>query len=226
MTNSVSHFLNISTLATWLSVAGFGVLGGMFQLRQSEPRIPAQVEPTVVVEDFQLGDVGPMEPEEPAALHQPAEFSKGIQASPPDLPTLADVDPLPEIPDFPSPSATPPQPQQAKARAAPIPNKPTGSARPSAGSANAAAGISNASRLASGSMPPPSYPSVARRNGQTGTVMVEFTVDAGGRVISAHAKSSSGWPLLDNEAVRTVLRWRFPAGGVMKLQRPIVFQLR
>ncbi|MEY4570486.1 MAG: hypothetical protein RLZZ398_1925, partial [Verrucomicrobiota bacterium] len=46
------------------------------------------------------------------------------------------------------------------------------------------------------------------------------------RVISAYPKSSSGWPLLDAEAVRTVRRWTFPAGGVMKLQRPIVFQLR
>ena len=75
-------------------------------------------------------------------------------------------------------------------------------------------------------MPPPSYPPLARRSGQAGTVMVEFTVDTVGRVIAAHAKSSSGWELLDSEAVRTVLRWSFPPGGVMKLQRPIVFQLR
>ena len=86
--------------------------------------------------------------------------------------------------------------------------------------------MSDAARLAAGRMPPPSYPPEARRKGQSGTVIVEFTVDASGRVISARAKSPSPWPLLNNEAVRTVRRWKFPPGGVMKLQRPIVFQLR
>jgi protein TonB len=75
-------------------------------------------------------------------------------------------------------------------------------------------------------MPSPVYPAAARRLGQTGTLLVEFTVDASGRVISAYAKSPSPWPLLNEEAVRTVRRWKFPPGPVMKLQRPIVFQLR
>jgi TonB family protein len=62
--------------------------------------------------------------------------------------------------------------------------------------------------------------------GQSGTVVVEFTIDGSGRVISAHAAKPSPWPLLDHEAVRTVRRWKFPPGNIMKLQRPIVFQLR
>lgn len=86
--------------------------------------------------------------------------------------------------------------------------------------------MSDSARLAAGRMSAPSYPSEARRKGQTGTVVVEFTVDSKGRVISAYAKKPSPWPLLNNEAVRTVRRWKFPPGGVMKLQRPIVFQLR
>jgi len=76
-------------------------------------------------------------------------------------------------------------------------------------------------------MPSPAYPAEARRLGQTGTLVIEFTVDSSGQVISAYAVSPSLWPLLNQEAVRTVRRWRFPpGGGVMKLQRPIVFQLR
>ena len=75
-------------------------------------------------------------------------------------------------------------------------------------------------------MPSPQYPPEAKRKNQTGTVTVEFTVDASGHVTSAHALSSSGWPLLDSEAVRAVRRWSFPAGSVITLQRPIVFQLR
>lgn len=86
--------------------------------------------------------------------------------------------------------------------------------------------MSDSARLAAGRMSAPSYPPEARRKGQTGTVVVEFTVDSSGRVISAYAKQPSPWPLLNNEAVRTVRRWKFPPGGVMKLQRPIVFQLR
>ena len=86
--------------------------------------------------------------------------------------------------------------------------------------------MSNSARLAAGRMPAPTYPAAARRGGQTGTVVVEFTVDTSGRVIAAHASKPSPWPLLNDEAVRTVRRWKFPPGEVMKLQRPIVFQLR
>jgi protein TonB len=93
-------------------------------------------------------------------------------------------------------------------------------------SSSSSSGPSDSSRLAAGRMPAPAYPSEARRKGQTGTVLIEFTVDASGRVISAYAKSPSPWPLLNEEAVRTVRRWKFPPGGVMKLQRPIIFQLR
>jgi TonB family protein len=46
--------------------------------------------------------------------------------------------------------------------------------------------------------------SAAMPAARTGTVLVEFTVDTSGRVISAYAKSESPWPLLNNEAVRTV----------------------
>ena len=86
--------------------------------------------------------------------------------------------------------------------------------------------MTNVARLAAGNMPSPAYPAEARRLGQSGTLVVEFTVDSTGQVISAYAVSPSPWPLLNQEAVRTVRRWRFPpGGGVMKLQRPIVFQL-
>ena len=86
--------------------------------------------------------------------------------------------------------------------------------------------MSSAERLAAGQMRPPSYPSYSRRNNQTGKVMIDFTVDASGRVSAARVISSSGWPLLDAEAVQTVKSWKFPPGGTMKLQRPIVFRLK
>ena len=86
--------------------------------------------------------------------------------------------------------------------------------------------MSTAARIAAGRMPSPSYPAEARRKGQTGTVVVQFTVDSSGRVTYANAISPSPWPLLNQEAVRTVLRWRFPPGDFISLERPIVFRLK
>jgi protein TonB len=80
--------------------------------------------------------------------------------------------------------------------------------------------------MAAGKMPAPRYPMDARRRGEEGTVVVEFTVDASGRVIAAEAKQPSPWASLNREALRAVRSWKFPPGDVMKMQRPIVFKLR
>jgi periplasmic protein TonB len=239
---AVFHALNIGTLACWLSVVGFGavafVMPGTRGLMVPDHLVK---EPGAFFQDFTLGEFAdsPADATEPAASAAPAE----ALSAPPELPETAAFASLPEIPDLPVPAvkpaqaavATPPVVGQAR-RTSSAPSTSSAAARPGAGgSGNAAAGsangqpgsgVSDASRLSRGRMPKPAYPAQAKRAGQTGTVVVEFTVDASGRVVSAFAKTSSGWPLLDNEAVRTVRRWTFPAGGVMKLQRPIVFQLR
>jgi len=74
-------------------------------------------------------------------------------------------------------------------------------------------------------MPRPSYPVEAQRRGQQGTVVVEFTIDSSGKVISAEAVEPSRWPLLNREALSAVRRWKFPPGDVMKVRRPIVFRI-
>jgi protein TonB len=74
-------------------------------------------------------------------------------------------------------------------------------------------------------MPKPIYPPAAKRQKQTGTVVVQFTVNPSGQVTAAFAKSSSNWPLLDAEALRTVLTWTFPQGGMMTKTQPIIFKL-
>jgi periplasmic protein TonB len=241
---AIFHALNIGTLACWLSVVGFGAVafvvpgirGAVFSSHVLE-------DPRPLSEDFTLGEVADSSADtsEQASSAAPAD----TLPAPPELPEIAEFAPLPEIPDIPAPAATPAprvaapsasaKPPATQARRAPsratLAQPGNGGAGNAAGgsgsgSAQSGSGISDASRLAKGRMPKPAYPAQAKRSGQTGTVVVEFTVDASGRVISAIAKSSSGWPLLDNEAVRTVRRWTFPAGGIMKLSRPIVFQLR
>jgi TonB family protein len=233
------HSINISTLATWLSVAGFGTVAVVVPQWHPAPVVPGVAETTVLDQHFDLGEMGPPssggEFADTVPLPvEPMEFA----AAPPELAPLEELSPLPEIPEMPASPA--PSVLTATPRAEPAPGRtgvasspPSRSIRSTAtsgggepGGAASASGISSASRLAAGSMPAPSYPSESRRKGQTGTVLVEFTVDTAGRVISAHAKSPSPWPLLNHEAVRTVRRWKFPPGGIMKLQRPIVFQLR
>lgn len=242
------HVLNVGTLATWLSVGTFGTVGivipgwqEVFAAKSNEP-----LESVWITPDITLGDPGASEDAE-ASLQSDVAESEEALAPPPELPQLTELPPLPEVPDLPPPpklveKATKPSPAPANRRSAPAPQaKPANSrpARPATTSPNKSGnggstaattgrstGMSNSARLAAGRMPSPSYPPYSRQNRQTGTVIIEFTVDASGRVISASVKSSSSWPLLDSEAVRTVRRWKFPPGGVMKLQRPIVFRLK
>ena len=227
------HMLQIGTLATWLSVAGFGLVGVIISQQHRPSPVVGNPDTQWVSEDFTLGGEPPS-PSGPSAATPPAEPLPALPA-PPEIPALTEFAPLPEIPDLPapaprkaSPAATPSTrstetPRQATSSTSRKSGTGTSSTRKPAGSGS---GMSSAARLAAGNMSPPSYPAEARRRGQTGTVVVEFTVDGSGRVVSASAKSPSPWPLLNNEAVRTVRRWKFPPGPVTTFQRPIVFRLQ
>lgn len=75
--------------------------------------------------------------------------------------------------------------------------------------------------------PQPRYPALARRRGQEGQVLLRLSVNAAGQVETITIARSSGHDLLDQEAQRTVMRWRFPsspAGGTMT--QPISFRLQ
>ena len=76
--------------------------------------------------------------------------------------------------------------------------------------------------------PQPRYPSLARRRGEEGRVLLRLTVDTTGRVEAVSIARSSGYELLDQEAQRTVARWRFqsPPTEQMVAQIPITFRLR
>ncbi len=77
-----------------------------------------------------------------------------------------------------------------------------------------------------GRQPSPSYPDRARREGQEGTVVVRFVVGPDGAVRSAEAHVPSPWPLLDEEAIRTIRRkWKFEPGEVRLFEVPIRFAL-
>lgn len=56
---------------------------------------------------------------------------------------------------------------------------------------------------------PPSYPRLARRKGQQGTVMVKAKVGLDGEVKVVELLESSGYVVLDNCALKTVKQWQF-----------------
>jgi protein TonB len=59
----------------------------------------------------------------------------------------------------------------------------------------------------------PEYPPSSRRAGEAGTVILEVYVLENGRVGEAKVKQSSGYPRLDEAAVREVKRsWRLVPG--------------
>jgi periplasmic protein TonB len=78
----------------------------------------------------------------------------------------------------------------------------------------------------------PAYPASEVRQEHTGTVLLSVYVLANGRVGDVRLDQTSGWPKLDDSALREARRWRFKPGmqnGVaapMWKQVPITFQLQ
>ena len=60
-----------------------------------------------------------------------------------------------------------------------------------------------------GRMPPPSYPALALRRGESGTVVVRAEVGPDGVPTSVSVARSSGSRTLDRAAVSAVTRWQF-----------------
>ena len=74
------------------------------------------------------------------------------------------------------------------------------------------------------STPQPKYPVEALRNGQSGTVQVEFTVGTNGAVTAARVVSSSPPRVFNSETLAAVKRWRFqPVGSPVTSRRTISF---
>lgn len=57
--------------------------------------------------------------------------------------------------------------------------------------------------------PPPVYPPVAKRLGETGLVMLRVLVNVGGRADSVDVEKSSGFSRLDRAAIDAVRKWKF-----------------
>ena len=244
------YALQIGTLAIWLSVAHFGTVGfvipGPSEIPAPAkiPELSTKLESVLLSEDFTPAPEPPPAGETAAVPFAPEE----TLPTPPEMPDLADLAPLPEIPEIPDlpapttkpsakpvPTRPPSAPKTKPATRTAAPTTPTGGsptgdpkakAKPGTGGPKGTPGLSDSQRLSGGRMPAPGYPAAARSKGQSGTVVVEFTVGPDGSVTSAFAKSPCPWPLLNDRAVTAVRRWKFPPGKTTKYTRPITFKLK
>lgn len=66
--------------------------------------------------------------------------------------------------------------------------------------------------------PAPSYPTLSRRLGEQGTVVLRLRTNPEGRVISAQVHRSSGFARLDESATQAALRWRFASASAQAPQ--------
>lgn len=258
--SSFFYAINIGTLATWLSVGSFGTVGIVIPAAQEILHAAKTIDPykdlesTVFAGSFTEDSELPSQETDTGTTGVAEETDvpfaeQETLPTPPEMPNVAEITPLPEIPDMPPPTAKPadnPAPAPTKPRPVPRPNNktPTRSNKPTSatggssnsradamgkagnGGQNGGSGMSDAKRLSGGYRPRPPYPAEARSKGHTGTVIVAFVVDESGQVISAYAQRSSGWPDLDQSAVSTLRRWKFAPGKRLQQTIPIKFELK
>ena len=70
------------------------------------------------------------------------------------------------------------------------------------------------------------YPAEARRRGIEGRVIVLIEVDRRGVVTDARVATSSGYAMLDRQAVRYFYDTRFQPGAGGRIKAPVNFRLR
>ena len=177
----------------------------------ARPKAPARpIEPTTIETTF----------DRPIAEITPEESSEALSAPPAPAEANPDSGKATAVPDVEMQTAGLPDGEEAR-------DSRDGSAGESGGM------FSGPSfRLGSASNPLPRYPSIARRRGWQGRVVLRVEVDTDGHPLSVAVASSSSFPALDEAAGHAVRRWRFePAQRaglpvVAHVDVPIVFRLR
>lgn len=231
---------SVLTLVLWLTCLLVGWLG--FALPYARPRPPAPAAPPVQAELIKV-----------ELVHSPAPPPASVTFPPPDTtpppPLFAPPTP-PQAPQLiavalPSPAIAFALPIEAPARIVEVnqaafvrpapqptaiaPNATPGKnlSPPTAPTAPAAAVQTLTFGEGEGTQPAPRYPDTARRAGQTGTVVIRFSVGTDGRVLAAEPSAPSPWGALNREALRVVReQWRFKPGAARLCEVAIRFELK
>lgn len=195
---------------------------GIWALQSGMSRPP---EPQIIAAEVIAQFIAPPAPEPPAPAPaapptpaspkpqpkpepvKPQAAPKPVQKAPLLPKAIADPTPAPNAPtgtldSAPAPvaDATPPAP------AAP-PAPPSAPVQPSGAAVQLPS--SNAAYL---NNPRPGYPSISRRMGEQGKVLLRVLVDENGLPQQIEIKQSSGFDRLDKAALASVQRWRFVPG--------------
>jgi protein TonB len=223
------------------------VKAGALSITMQVSKADASEGPGVDIDLAQLasGSAAPSDPTMPPSEEEVPSEREAVpewQAAVPELPELAEPLPLPEIPKLPElakpepsretrirqvikPASSPRLTSRGSDKPASSSNSGSGVGKGSDTASGNGSGAVGSARWAGGRMPAPNYPSEARRNGQEGRVVVLFSVDEQGNVVSASVTGPCPYPALNEEALRAVRRWKFQPGARASLQRPIIFKL-
>lgn len=252
--NSLIYALNIGTLATWLTVSGASTVATVVSVegRLPERESLADVASEVFITPEAMGSAPPAseseetdgampEDEQVASEVVPAELPETPDLVP--LPELVDLEPLPEIPELPAARVVHPEPRPKAVVRTTAPAQKVGRSKNSgprsaataesgrgSGRGNGRAGGAGSSEVGSDRWvglrkATPVYPSAAKRQGQEGRVVVQFTVDERGNVVDARVTGPSPYQLLNEEALRTIRRFKARPGVRATTSQPIIFQL-
>ena len=217
-----ADWLSVVTLSAWLVLAFGGIIGLL--VPYCRPIIAApKFEPTkaelIHVQLTADSVAQPKTPPPQIAPNTPPPIDEVKQINAP--PLIAVAEPSPKI-AFALPVTGPVRIVEASQAAAAAPKQNVSAAM----TAPAAPVRTLTFGQGEGNQPAPEYPARARREGQEGTVLVEFTVGASGGVLRAEPARACPWKLLDDAAIRVIKdRWQFRPGPVRAYQVAIHFQL-
>jgi protein TonB len=166
-------------------------------------RVVEIVVPAEIVLEFLAPPAPRVQPQPPA----PPKSTPVKQTTPPATTPVKTSPPLPLAIADPTPSPHAPTGVIASVAPAPPVAAPMTEAPPA--SARVQLPSSDADYLQN---PKPAYPSMSKRLGEQGQVVVRVLIDVYGKAQTADIKQSSGFDRLDQAALNTVLRWRYVPG--------------
>ena len=246
--NSLLYAINIGTLATWLTVSGASTVATVVRVEERLPERNGADDgiSEIFMTPQAMGSAPPAVAEEAVSTGEP-EVSEEVVAELPEtpevaaIPDLAAMEPLPDIPDLPvAPKVVPesrPKPAARSTGGLPKQSRSATAGRSASGESGAGSGRGNGTARGAGSSAvgsdrwlglrkaSPVYPAAAKRQGQQGRVVVQFTVDERGNVVDARVTGPSPYPLLNQEALRTIRRFKAKPGVRATTSQPIIFQL-
>lgn len=246
--NSLLYALNIGTLATWLTVSGASTVATVVRVEERLPERNGADDgiSEIFMTPQAMGSAPPAVSEEAVSSEEPEVSDEVVAELPetpelPEIPDLAEMEPLPEIPDLPvAPKVVPesrPKPAARTSGSLPKQSRSATAGRSASGESGRGSGRGNGTARGAGSSPvgsdrwlglrkaSPVYPAAAKRQGQQGRVVVQFTVDERGNVVDARVTGPSPFPLLNQEALRTIRRFKAKPGVRATTSQPIIFQL-